>query len=125
MKYRAKAAGITKRVYPHMLRHSFITELLKQDVSVAKVSRLVGHVSTEITTRVYTHLVVDDLKEASNHHPLVNGNGPKKPESNGEIKREVIIIVERYPGEFNLNKLKNNYLIQNNSSLPSIIKTTK
>jgi site-specific recombinase XerD len=69
LKRRAKILGINKRVHLHLLRHSFITELKKADAPAMKVARIVGHSSLQTTLR-YTHLVVDDLKETIEAHPL-------------------------------------------------------
>jgi len=67
---RAKQAGITKRVYPHLLRHSFITELLRQDISVLKIQRLVGHQDIR-SIMDYCGLLFEDLKESLYRHPLI------------------------------------------------------
>lgn len=58
-----------KRVHMHLFRHCFITELIKAEVPALKVARIVGHSSLNSTMR-YTHLVVDDLKDPINKHPL-------------------------------------------------------
>jgi len=44
-----------KRIYPHLLRHSIATHLLKNGMELEKVSRFLGHRSLESTQR-YTHL---------------------------------------------------------------------
>lgn len=51
----AEKSGITKRIYPHLLRHSIATHLLKNGMELKKVSRFLGHRSLESTQR-YTHL---------------------------------------------------------------------
>jgi len=62
---RAKKAGITKRVYPHLLRHTFATLLLREGASLFHVQRLLGHRQIQ-STAIYTHLVFSDLREAQN-----------------------------------------------------------
>ena len=51
----ARAAGITPRVKPHALRHSYATRLLESGVDTRVVQILLGHVNIA-TTAIYTHL---------------------------------------------------------------------
>lgn len=69
LKTRARILAIKKRVHLHLLRHCFITELIKAEASALKVARIVGHSSLNTTLR-YSHLVVDDLKGTIENHPL-------------------------------------------------------
>lgn len=57
-----KAAGIKKRVTPHVLRHSYATHLLENGVGLRHIQELLGHAKPE-TTMIYTHVARKDLLE--------------------------------------------------------------
>ncbi len=60
----ARQAGIIRRVWPHMFRHTYITFLLQQGVDSTKIRRVVGHSSTQLIDRVYGHLLERDLADS-------------------------------------------------------------
>jgi len=55
LKAAAREAGITKRIYPHLLRHSFATHLLEQGIDIKIVKELMGHNNIKTTER-YVHI---------------------------------------------------------------------
>lgn len=58
----AVKAGITKRVHPHMLRHTFATDLYRKTHDLLLVQRALGH-SNLRHTLIYTHLVDGQLEQ--------------------------------------------------------------
>ena len=65
----ARAAGITKAVHPHTLRHSFATHLLQGGADLRAVQEMLGHANVK-TTELYTHLDASRLRSVhSKFHP--------------------------------------------------------
>jgi integrase/recombinase XerD len=57
----AAQAGLTRRITPHMLRHTAATLLIESGVDIRFVQRLLGH-SSIATTEIYTHVSDEALR---------------------------------------------------------------
>ncbi|MEK7628788.1 MAG: site-specific tyrosine recombinase/integron integrase [Patescibacteria group bacterium] len=74
IKKHAIAAGITKKVTPHVVRHSFATDLLQNGADIRSVQVLLGHASIN-TTQIYTHVTDKHLR---NIHKQFHGKQRKR-----------------------------------------------
>lgn len=70
----ARAAGLERRVYPHLLRHSFATHLLDGGAEIEVVQELLGHESIA-TTRIYTHVSQERIRRVYERAHPRSGNG--------------------------------------------------
>ena len=64
----ARAAGITRNVRPHVLRHTCATHLVANGANLAYVQRLLGHRSLSTTQR-YTRVAAAEVKQTFKKHP--------------------------------------------------------
>lgn len=65
VKAAADAAGIAKRVTPHVLRHCYATHLLQAGANIRDVQELMGHANVE-TTMIYTHVAAKSVRNFVN-----------------------------------------------------------
>jgi integrase/recombinase XerD len=63
VKETAQKAKITKRVYPHLLRHSVATTLLERGMPIEQIQKFLGHSKLE-TTQIYAESTTEMLKES-------------------------------------------------------------
>ena len=77
----ARIAGIERRVYPHMLRHTFATHMLDGGADLRVVQELLGHADLS-STQVYTHVSKNQARKVYlSSHPLAQ---TKKDDRDGE-----------------------------------------
>ncbi len=62
LKVCAAKAGITRKVSPHVIRHSFATDLLSNGADIRSVQALLGHANIA-TTQIYTHVTDKHLRD--------------------------------------------------------------
>lgn len=62
LKVCAIKAGITRKVSPHVIRHSFATDLLSNGADIRSVQALLGHANIA-TTQIYTHVTDKHLRD--------------------------------------------------------------
>lgn len=81
--------GISQRVYPHLMRHSFASHMLEASHDLRAVQELLGHAHLK-TTQIYTHLDFQQLAEtydAAHPRARVKDDDLKKLKSKDKVKR--------------------------------------
>jgi integrase/recombinase XerD len=60
----ARRAGMTRRVHPHLFRHTFATEALRCGMDSVQLAAILGHSGVAMIEKVYAHLTADDAYDA-------------------------------------------------------------
>lgn len=69
IKQYAELAGLEKRVYPHIFRHSFATHLIEGGANIRAVQEMLGHTDISVT-QIYTHIDITYIREVVHqYHP--------------------------------------------------------
>lgn len=86
----ALKTGIMMRLHPHMLRHSFATDLLGKGADLRMIQELMGHASVR-TTSIYTHVNVEQLIDTYNKafpRAFMSPEEKEKQEEKDESEKE-------------------------------------
>jgi integrase/recombinase XerD len=75
-----RQSGLSQRITPHKLRHTFATQLLHRGARLLEIKELLGH-SRLATTSIYTHTHVDRLRRAVDEIDLATGTAPGAPDA--------------------------------------------
>jgi integrase/recombinase XerD len=69
LKRLAVIGGVPVNLHPHMLRHTFASDLLRSGMNLRSLQSLLGHADLQ-TTQIYTHIVPESLREViERYHP--------------------------------------------------------
>lgn len=60
----SRRAGMTRRVHPHLFRHTFATEALRCGMDSVQLATILGHSGVAMIEKVYAHLTADDAYDA-------------------------------------------------------------
>jgi integrase/recombinase XerD len=64
LRFTAEAAGIGRKVHPHLFRHSFATRALRGGMNPLQLQRIMGHADLSMIAGVYSHLTASDSYNA-------------------------------------------------------------
>jgi site-specific recombinase XerD len=87
----AREAGIKKKVTPHVFRHTFATQLVKNGADITAVQKMLGHSDLSVT-HIYTKVAGIEVKKThSSHHPR---------EKDKAVKEEITPEIESIKGHY-------------------------
>jgi integrase len=79
-------AEISKRVYPHLLRHSYATWALTRSMNPVMLAHILGHTSLSMIQNVYSHLTPTDAYQAMLETLAEDDNGAESPRAISRLR---------------------------------------
>lgn len=64
VRHLAASAGIERRVWPHLFRHSYATHMARKKVPMLDVAKQLGHKSLAMVSEVYSHITAEDTYDS-------------------------------------------------------------
>jgi site-specific recombinase XerD len=101
----AARAGIQKRVWPHLLRHSRLTQLGEDGASAYEIKEIAGHHTLDMSIK-YVHISETTIRRSMQARPMIIADAPKEARSFDPEKAKVELAMRLAAGEIDAESFK-------------------